>query len=42
MICNVATKYLASYAFGFRVEFIKIIGRCDSKIGSGAICKESH
>jgi hypothetical protein len=24
------------------LEFVEIIGRCDSKIGSGTICKQSH
>ncbi len=42
MAYNVAEKYLANYAFGFRVEFNEIIGKYDSKDGSGTICKQSR
>jgi hypothetical protein len=42
MACGAAEKYLANYAFGFRVEFVEIIGVCGTKIGSGAVCKQSH
>ena len=40
MSCNIAED-LASYAFGFRVEFVEIIGKDDGKFGSVAICKQS-